>query len=52
MIFEVKQKLIAQAGTIAEMLLPQGQRRANHWIVGNPHGFYLSPHFNVTLQRQ
>ncbi|EJF78891.1 hypothetical protein MCO_00581, partial [Bartonella sp. DB5-6] len=37
-IFEIKQKLISQAGTIAEMLLPQGHRRGNNWIVGNTRG--------------
>ncbi|UNF35205.1 toprim domain-containing protein [Bartonella krasnovii] len=37
-IFEIKQKLIAQADRIAEMLLPQGYKRGNHWIVGNTRG--------------
>ncbi|VEJ41860.1 DNA primase (bacterial type) [Bartonella elizabethae] len=37
-IFEIKQKLIAQADRIAEMLLPQGHKRGNHWIVGNTRG--------------
>ncbi|WP_273789516.1 bifunctional DNA primase/helicase [Bartonella sp. ML70XJBT] len=37
-IFEIKQKLIAQADQIAEMLLPQGYKRGNHWIVGNTRG--------------
>ncbi|WP_208436280.1 toprim domain-containing protein [Bartonella phoceensis] len=37
-IFEIKQQLIAQASTIAEMLLPQGQRRGNDWIIGNTRG--------------
>ncbi|WP_161510775.1 bifunctional DNA primase/helicase [Bartonella quintana] len=37
-IFEIKQKLSSQAGAIAEMLLPQGRRRGNDWIVGNTQG--------------
>lgn len=37
-IFEIKQKLIAQSDRIAEMLLPQGHKRGNHWIVGNTRG--------------
>ncbi|WP_273758581.1 bifunctional DNA primase/helicase [Bartonella sp. AU55XJBT] len=37
-IFEIKQKLIAQADRIAEMLLPQGHKRGNHWSVGNTRG--------------
>lgn len=37
-IFEIKQKLIAQADQIAEMLLPQGHKRGNNWIVGNTRG--------------
>ncbi|CAF26610.1 bifunctional DNA primase/helicase [Bartonella quintana] len=37
-IFEIKQKLLSQAGAIAEMLLPQGRRRGNDWIVGNTQG--------------
>ncbi|WP_144755759.1 bifunctional DNA primase/helicase [Bartonella saheliensis] len=37
-IFEIKQKLIAQADRIVEMLLPQGHKRGNHWIVGNTRG--------------
>ncbi|WP_404977375.1 toprim domain-containing protein [Bartonella sp. AP258QHHD] len=37
-IFEIKQKLISQADRIAEMLLPQGHKRGNNWIVGNTRG--------------
>ncbi|WP_208437264.1 toprim domain-containing protein [Bartonella taylorii] len=37
-IFEIKQQLIAQAGAIAEMLLPQGHKRGNDWIIGNTRG--------------
>ncbi len=37
-IFEIKQKLISQADKIAEMLLPQGHKRGNNWIVGNTRG--------------
>ncbi len=37
-IFEIKQKLILQADRIAEMLLPQGHKRGNNWIVGNTRG--------------
>ncbi|OPB34955.1 toprim domain-containing protein [Bartonella taylorii] len=37
-IFEIKQQLIAQAGVIAEMLLPQGHKRGNDWIIGNTRG--------------
>ncbi|EJF87850.1 toprim domain-containing protein [Bartonella rattimassiliensis] len=37
-IFEIKQKLTSQADTIAEMLLPQGRKRGNNWIVGNIRG--------------
>ncbi|WP_142416095.1 toprim domain-containing protein [Bartonella massiliensis] len=37
-IFEIKQKLIAQTERIAEMLLPQGHKRGNHWIIGNTRG--------------
>ncbi|WP_034988765.1 toprim domain-containing protein [Bartonella senegalensis] len=37
-IVEIKQKLIAQASAIAEMLLPQGRRRGNDWVVGNTRG--------------
>lgn len=37
-IFEIKQKLIAQADQIAEMLLPQGHKRGNNWLVGNTRG--------------
>ncbi|EJF83742.1 toprim domain-containing protein [Candidatus Bartonella washoeensis] len=37
-IFTIKQKLISQASTIAEMLLPKGQKRGNNWIVGNTRG--------------
>ncbi|WP_375647296.1 toprim domain-containing protein [Bartonella sp. CR84HXZ] len=37
-IFEIKQKLISQADRIVEMLLPQGHKRGNNWIVGNTRG--------------
>ncbi|AGF74980.1 phage related protein [Bartonella australis AUST/NH1] len=37
-IFEIKQKLSSQAGSIAEMLLPQGQKRGNSWVVGSTQG--------------
>ncbi|WP_438747173.1 toprim domain-containing protein [Bartonella rochalimae] len=37
-LFEIKQRLTAQAGSIAEMLLPQGKKRGNSWVVGNIHG--------------
>nr|WP_208433518.1 toprim domain-containing protein [Bartonella taylorii] len=37
-IFEIKQQLIAQAGAIVEMLLPQGHKRGNDWIIGNTRG--------------
>ncbi len=37
-IFEIKQKLISQADKIVEMLLPQGHKRGNNWIVGNTRG--------------
>ncbi|MCZ2158706.1 toprim domain-containing protein [Bartonella sp. 220] len=37
-IFEIKQHLISQPSTIAQMLLPKGQRRGNNWIVGNTRG--------------
>ncbi|EJF98026.1 hypothetical protein MEI_00948 [Bartonella vinsonii subsp. arupensis Pm136co] len=37
-IFEIKQHLLSQSSTIAEMLLPKGQRRGNNWIVGNTRG--------------
>ncbi len=37
-IVEIKQKLNSQAGAIAEMLLPQGRKRGNDWVVGNTRG--------------
>ncbi|WP_336293961.1 toprim domain-containing protein [Bartonella sp. CB169] len=37
-IFEIKQRLSSQADAIAEMLLPQGRRRGNNWIIGNTRG--------------
>ncbi|MBB4076256.1 twinkle protein [Bartonella fuyuanensis] len=37
-IFEIKQKLISRVETIAEMLLPQGHKQGNNWIVGNTRG--------------
>ncbi|WP_455477986.1 toprim domain-containing protein [Bartonella sp. B10] len=37
-ICEIKQKLSSQAGSIAAMLLPQGRKRGNDWIVGNIQG--------------
>ncbi|WP_455475045.1 toprim domain-containing protein [Bartonella sp. B30(2025)] len=37
-IFEIKQKLSFQADSVAQMLLPQGYKRGNHWIVGNVRG--------------
>ncbi|KEC56564.1 bifunctional DNA primase/helicase [Bartonella koehlerae] len=37
-IVEIKQKLISQTSAIAEMLLPQGRRRGNDWVVGNTRG--------------
>ncbi|WP_345097192.1 toprim domain-containing protein [Bartonella acomydis] len=37
-IFDIKQQLNAQAGAIAEMLLPKGYKRGNDWIVGNTRG--------------
>ncbi|WP_336276607.1 toprim domain-containing protein [Bartonella sp. CB178] len=37
-IFEIKQKLSSQASSVAEMLLPQGHRRGNDWIVGSTRG--------------
>ncbi|WP_336278514.1 toprim domain-containing protein [Bartonella sp. CB175] len=37
-IFDIKQKLAFQAKSIAEMLLPQGHKRGNNWIVGNTKG--------------
>ncbi|CBI76875.1 protein of unknown function [Bartonella clarridgeiae 73] len=37
-LFEIKQRLTAQAGSIAEMLLPQGRKRGNSWVVGNIRG--------------
>ncbi|WP_332065735.1 bifunctional DNA primase/helicase [Bartonella sp. CB189] len=37
-IFEIKEKLSSQAKEVAEMLLPQGFKRGNNWIVGNVKG--------------
>ncbi|MBX4336485.1 toprim domain-containing protein [Bartonella raoultii] len=37
-IFEIKQKLASQASTIAEMLLPQGHKCGNNWVIGNTRG--------------
>ncbi|WP_455476876.1 toprim domain-containing protein [Bartonella sp. B41] len=37
-IFEIKQKLSSRAGSVAEMLLPQGQKCGNNWIIGNIRG--------------
>ncbi|MCZ2203697.1 toprim domain-containing protein [Bartonella sp. A05] len=37
-IFEIKQQLSVQTGTIAEMLLPQGRKRGNNWVVGSTRG--------------
>ncbi|WP_455480549.1 toprim domain-containing protein [Bartonella sp. B12(2025)] len=37
-IFEIKQKLSSRADAIAEMLLPQGHRRGNDWVVGSTRG--------------
>ncbi|MCZ2328854.1 toprim domain-containing protein [Bartonella sp. F02] len=37
-IFEIKEKLSSQAGSIAAMLLPQGRKRGNDWIVGSTRG--------------
>ncbi|UNE53923.1 bifunctional DNA primase/helicase [Bartonella machadoae] len=37
-IFEIKQKLTAQADAIVQRLLPKGKRRGNDWIVGSTRG--------------
>ncbi|MBA9082715.1 twinkle protein [Bartonella chomelii] len=37
-IFEIKQKLASQAESVAQMLLPQGKKRGNDWIVGSTQG--------------
>lgn len=37
-IFEIKQKLSSQASAIAEMLLPQGRKRGNDWVIGSTRG--------------
>ncbi|WP_455481809.1 toprim domain-containing protein [Bartonella sp. B35(2025)] len=37
-IFQIKQKLSFQVESIVKMLLPQGHRCSNNWIVGNTRG--------------
>ncbi|KEG21428.1 toprim domain-containing protein [Bartonella bacilliformis] len=37
-LIEVKQKLLLHVQAIAEMLLPQGRKKGNAWIIGNIHG--------------
>ncbi|KZM38103.1 toprim domain-containing protein [Bartonella bacilliformis] len=37
-LIEVKQKLLLYVQAIAEMLLPQGRKKGNAWIIGNIHG--------------
>ncbi|MFT4347279.1 toprim domain-containing protein [Bartonella ancashensis] len=37
-VVEIKQKLLPHTLSIAEMLLPQGKKKGNDWLVGNVHG--------------